>query len=125
MTQPPPCFGFLQSSLSETDEGQIIVRFSPTLDMTNPMGVIQGGILAGMLDNVVGATLGLTQPELQHATIQMNVQFFHPVRVGNTILGQAQVERQSSRHLAIEAWLTEEAENEKLVQMQAIHLILR
>lgn len=123
MQQPPPCFGFLQSHLHEVDSGNIIVRFSPTPEMTNPNGVVQGGILAGMLDNVIGATLGLTQPQMKHATIQMNIQFFHPVRAGETILGRARIERQSSRHLAVEAWLTAEAESERLVQMQATHLI--
>ncbi len=47
---PPPCFAFLESELVEASSGKAVVLFRPTEQMENPYGIIQGGILAAMLD---------------------------------------------------------------------------
>ena len=60
---PPPCFAFLQSELVEASGGQAVVLFRPTEQMENPFGIIQGGILAAMLDNTIGPALFTVVPD--------------------------------------------------------------
>jgi len=51
----PPAAAILGWELvdADTDAGTIEVAFTPSRDFTNPMGNIQGGFLAAMLDDTL------------------------------------------------------------------------
>ena len=51
---PPPTFQLLGAELLEAAGGRARVRFVPGHDTTNPAGLLQGGILAACLDDVMG-----------------------------------------------------------------------
>ena len=52
----PPAASLLGFQLLEIDEskGTIRVRFTAKPEFTNPIGVVQGGFLAAMLDDTLG-----------------------------------------------------------------------
>ncbi len=56
---PPPAAKLLGWKVLEAKRGsgRIRVQFEVVLDFTNPMGNIQGGFLAAMLDDTVGPAL--------------------------------------------------------------------
>ncbi|WP_327321402.1 PaaI family thioesterase [Streptomyces sp. NBC_01210] len=57
----------------------------------NPVGVIQGGFLAAMLDDTLGPALVATLPENQFApTLDLHVQFLRPARPGR-LLGRGRI----------------------------------
>ena len=66
---------------------------TPGTRFTNPVGVVQGGFLAAMLDDTLGpalvATLG---PDEFAPTIDLHVQFLRPVRPG-PLVGHGRVVR--------------------------------
>jgi uncharacterized protein (TIGR00369 family) len=65
------------------DAGTIVVRFEARPEFTNPLGHIQGGILAAMLDDTMGPALVVTLPPDQFApTLEMKVSYFAPAKVG-------------------------------------------
>jgi uncharacterized protein (TIGR00369 family) len=77
----------------DPDAGTIEVAFAATNRMLNPVGVIQGGFLAAMLDDTMGpalvATLG---PGLFAPTADLHVQFLRPARPGR-LTGRGRVVR--------------------------------
>lgn len=77
----------------DPDAGTIEVAFAATSRMLNPVGVIQGGFLAAMLDDTMGpalvATLG---PGLFAPTADLHVQFLRPARPGR-LTGRGRVVR--------------------------------
>jgi uncharacterized protein (TIGR00369 family) len=121
---PPPCFEFLHSELIEIESGRAVVRFSPIEQMENPFGQIQGGILAGMIDNCVGPAVGATTPDRQTTTIQMSIHFLKPVIAGETIIGTAEVVKYGRTQAYVEANLTRESDGELLVKATATNLFL-
>lgn len=67
----------------DPDEGTIVVRYDPRPDFANPMGNIQGGFVAAMLDEAMGPALVATLPPGEFApTLEMKVSFLAPARVG-------------------------------------------
>ena len=81
----PPVANLLGWQLEEVDPdaGTIRVRFEARPEFANPMGNIQGGILAAMLDDTMGPALVATLPPDQFApTLEMKVSFLEPVRSG-------------------------------------------
>ena len=63
--------------------GRIRVQFEATRDFTNPMGNVQGGFLAAMLDETLGPALATTFGEREFApTLELKVNFVRPAKPG-------------------------------------------
>lgn len=81
----PPVAQLLGWQLEEIDpsRGTIVVRYDARTEFTNPLGDIQGGLLAAMLDDTMGPALVATLPPGQFApTLEMKVSYLAPARVG-------------------------------------------
>jgi uncharacterized protein (TIGR00369 family) len=77
----------------DAEAGTIEVEFDGKEAFLNPMGNVQGGILTAMLDDTMGPALAATLAAGEFApTVNLNVQFFSPARVG-AIQGKGRVER--------------------------------
>jgi acyl-coenzyme A thioesterase PaaI-like protein len=81
----PPAARLLGWQLEAVDPaaGTITVRYEARSDFTNPMGNIQGGFIAAMLDEAMGPALVATLPPDQFApTLEMKISFFEAAKVG-------------------------------------------
>jgi uncharacterized protein (TIGR00369 family) len=75
------------------EDGMIEVAFTATEAFLNPAGVIQGGFLAAMLDDTLGAALvACLNPGDFAPTTDLHVQFLRPARPGR-LLGRGRVVR--------------------------------
>jgi uncharacterized protein (TIGR00369 family) len=82
---PPPCATLLGWTLKDHDPraGTIRVGFDGSARFANPAGFVQGGMLAAMLDDTMGAAVfAATEGRLYTVTIGMNVSFLSPARPG-------------------------------------------
>lgn len=85
---PPPAAETLGFRLLEIDPelGTIRVEFEARPEFVNPIGAIQGGFLAAMLDDTLGPALVATLPEGSFApTLELKVNFIRPAQVGKLI----------------------------------------
>jgi uncharacterized protein (TIGR00369 family) len=75
----------------DAESGTIKMEFDAKLEFTNPVGNIQGGFLAAMLDDTMGPALTATLNENEFApTLELKVNFIAPAKVGK-IHGQGRV----------------------------------
>lgn len=92
---PPPAAVLLGWELVAVDPeaGTIEMAFEATEQFLNPFGMVQGGLLAAMLDDTLGpalvATLG---PGESAPTTDLHVQFLRPARPGR-LVGRGRVVR--------------------------------
>lgn len=85
---PPKCADTLGIVFLNVDAeaGSIEVQFEGRSEFTNPVGNIQGGFLAAMLDDTMGPALSAMLDEGQFApTLNLNVSFHRPAKVGRLI----------------------------------------
>jgi uncharacterized protein (TIGR00369 family) len=90
---PPPAATLLGWELIgvDPDAGTIVVSFTATEQFLNPVGVVQGGILAAMLDDTLGPALVATLGPGEFApTTDLHVQFFRPAKPGR-LFGRGRV----------------------------------
>lgn len=67
----------------DLDEKWIKVGFDAKPEFLNPIGNVQGGILAAMLDDAMGPiVLAISKGEIFTTTIDLNVSFIRPVKPG-------------------------------------------
>jgi len=107
----PPCAELLGWRVLDArpSEGWIRIGFEGRAAFRNPAGVIQGGLLAAMLDDTMGpAVFAMTEGALYTATIDMTVSFLAPARVG-PLIGEGQVLQLGKSVAFIEARLIDEA----------------
>ena len=86
---PPPAAKLLGWKVLEAEpgSGRIRVQFEASRDFTNPVGNIQGGFLAAMLDDTLGPALATTfEPDEFAPTLELKVSFLRPAKPG-TLLG--------------------------------------
>jgi uncharacterized protein (TIGR00369 family) len=82
---PPACAKTLGIEFTAIDgeRGTIEVRFEAKPEFLNPAGHVQGGFLAAMLDDTMGPALVATLDASEFApTVNLNVQFHRPAKVG-------------------------------------------
>jgi uncharacterized protein (TIGR00369 family) len=92
---PPPAAGLLGWELVavDPDEGTIEVSFLATEHFLNPVGVVQGGLLAAMLDDTLGPALVATLGPGEFApTTDLHVQFLRPAQPGR-LVGRGRIVR--------------------------------
>lgn len=92
---PPPAATLLGWELVAVDPeaGTIEVAFTATKQFLNPIGVIQGGLLAAMLDDTLGPALVATLGPGQFApTADLHVQFLRPAYPGR-LIGRGRIVR--------------------------------
>jgi uncharacterized protein (TIGR00369 family) len=92
---PPPSAALLGWELIsvDPDAGTIEVAFTARDEFLNPVGVIQGGLLAAMLDDTMGPALVATLGPGQFApTTDLHVQFLRPARPGR-LTGRGRIVR--------------------------------
>ncbi len=70
----------------EPEAGTIVVEFEAIDAFTNPVGNVQGGFLAAMLDDTMGPALTATLEEGEFApTLELKVNFIAPAKVGRLV----------------------------------------
>ena len=78
MQIPPPVFTEMGAEVVGYVEGEsMTVRFPFDARFTNPMGVMQGGMIAAAVDNALGPLSFLVAPP--SVTTQFNLSFLRPV----------------------------------------------
>ena len=90
---PPPAAVTLGFKLLEIDpsRGTIRVQFEGKPEFLNPMGVVQGGFVAAMLDDTLGPALVCTLPPGHFApTIELKVNFIKPAPLG-VLIGEGRL----------------------------------
>ncbi len=89
----PPCAQLTGWKVLEAapGSGRIRVQFTAPESMTNPLGQIQGGFVAAMLDDTLGPALGTTYEAGEFGpTLELKVNFLRPVLPG-VVIGEGRV----------------------------------
>jgi uncharacterized protein (TIGR00369 family) len=82
---PPACAATLGIEFLAIDgeRGTVEVKFEAKPEFLNPMGNVQGGFLAAMLDDTMGPAITATLNAGEFApTVNLNVQFHRPAKAG-------------------------------------------
>ncbi len=100
-----PLIDWLNAQVIEVNEGHVKMSFRVEKYMLNPIGIMHGGIMATILDEVMGAaSFTLGRPN-GFATINMNVDYLNPAKAGETVIGEGTIIRAGKTVLHVKAEL--------------------
>ena len=103
---PYPLMDWMTAEALEAEEGLVKMRFTVKEYMLNPIKIIHGGVLATMLDELMGAAGFLMNRPVGYATINMNVDFLHSAKLNEILIGEGKVIRAGKTVMHTEAKIT-------------------
>ncbi|MFN8344949.1 MAG: PaaI family thioesterase [Spirosomataceae bacterium] len=118
---PSPLGRWLSGTLTHAEPGQMSVRFEVREEMTNPMGVLHGGVAAAMMDDVVGMLVFSLGREYGYTSVNLNCDFLSSARTGDVLTAKAQVIRAGKNIIHCECSIVNESD--KIIAKTATNLI--
>ncbi len=102
---------WLGGSLSKVEIGSVRVTYRVREDMLNPAGTLHGGIIATMLDDLVGMTMFTTGENVFFSTINLAVDYFESARLGDIVIAESKLMKKGKRVANIELTLMKDNGN--------------
>ncbi|MBC7922775.1 MAG: PaaI family thioesterase [Ferruginibacter sp.] len=110
-----PVARWLDGTLKAVSEGSLTVEFTVREEMTNPMGILHGGISAAMMDDVLGATVFSLGEENFFTSVNLNVDYLSSAKLGEVVTVHSRVVRKGRNIIHAECQITN-AEGKLLVK---------
>jgi len=106
-TSPSPFSHWLKPIVRSAEAGALIFEYQIRKDMTNPMQVLHGGVSAGIIDDIIGATVFTMNLSHSYTTINNCIDYFAPAREGDIIEAKSSVVKRGKQiiNLQCELWL--------------------
>lgn len=95
ITQSPSHFmNWLKPTLISAERGSLHCSYVVRQEMTNPYGILHGGITAGIIDDLIGATVYILGLHDRYTTVNNNIDYFAPANEGDTIAAKTAIVKQ-------------------------------
>lgn len=91
---PSPFGKWLNGKVVAVERGRLEVSFEPRPEMANPGGILHGGAISAMIDELMGMTVFTLGKEGFYVAINLNVDFLRPGKIGETITLDCQIIRE-------------------------------
>ena len=118
---PSPYMRWLNGRLVAAEEGTVSVSFKVRKEMCNPADILHGGVISGMMDEVVGIAVFSLGRDHFFSTVNLSVDFLRPAKLGDTVEVKAKVTRNGNRIIHVTAEMRKE---DKLLAMANTNLII-
>ena len=95
ITNSPSHFmNWLAPTLISAEKGVLHCSYIVRKEMTNPYGILHGGITAGIIDDLIGATVFTLGLKGQYTTVNNNIDYFAPATEGDVITARTAIVKQ-------------------------------
>lgn len=102
-TDSPSPFGrWLKGQISAVDHGALAMTFKVREEFTNPMGYLHGGVIAAIADDMIGATILSSGLARQFMSLNLDVQYVAPAKLGDTIVAKTRLVDAGKRILTLD-----------------------
>ncbi|MDE2362491.1 MAG: PaaI family thioesterase [Hyphomicrobiales bacterium] len=79
---PPPIMKLIGQSLEEVEEGRVVMKVEPGEHLYNPIGVVHGGVMATLLDSVMGCAVHTMLPKGRaYTTLEIKVNYLRAIKL--------------------------------------------
>ena len=97
---------WLKGILKEAEEGKLTAEFVVRKEMTNGIGSLHGGVIAGILDDMMGATVVSLGAKYFYTTVNLTVDYFYPGKLDDVLTAKAFVIKKGTmiHHVQCELW---------------------
>jgi uncharacterized protein (TIGR00369 family) len=102
---PSPLGNWLHGTLLAVDRDSCSVAYVVRPEMTNPAGILHGGVMAAMLDELIGMTVHLEAGDTFFASVNLAIDYLAAARVGDEVIARTHIVRRGKRIVNAEGTL--------------------
>lgn len=100
---PSPFAHWLNGKVISVEEKAVQFEFEIRKEMTNPVGMLHGGVTAGMIDDCIGVNFMVLGLEKFYPTINLYIDYFNPVFENQTVIVTTKLEKLGKTIINIKA----------------------
>jgi len=104
-TAPSPLSNWLAGVIREVEEERIVIEFTVREEMTNPARLLHGGMIAAIMDDVIGMHLFVAGTEGFYVSVSLHVDFMMPTALGANVLAESILLRKGKKLISAECRL--------------------
>lgn len=82
---------WLMGEVVAVEDRQLIMNFEVRQDMTNPTGMLHGGAISAIMDEMIGALVMCMGKSTYYTSVNLQVDFFAPAKVGDQLQATAYI----------------------------------
>jgi uncharacterized protein (TIGR00369 family) len=101
-TSPSPYTNWLQPVAKAAEYGSLTFEYEIRKEMTNPAAILHGGVVAGIMDDLMGATVYSMELPGQYVTVNLDVSFFAMAKLGDVILARTKMLKKGRKVINME-----------------------
>jgi len=110
ITDTPSGFGkWLDMHLIAANDEVVVVQILAREEMGNPMGLLHGGLMAGIMDEIIGLRVASLNLPDYYITVNLHTDFLMAISIGETLTAQAQIVRKGRTMVFVEAQILNSA----------------
>jgi len=104
---PSPFMNWLKPVAKSAEYGSLTFEYFIRREMTNPVGIIHGGVIAGIIDDLIGATVYSLEKQGNYVTVNLSVDYFAMAHEGDVVQAISKVVKAGRKviHIECEVWL--------------------
>jgi len=91
---PSNYMNWLKPTLISAERGELHCSYLVRKEMTNPYAILHGGITAGIIDDLIGATVYILGLSGRYTTVNNNIDYFAPAVEGDIITAKTAIVKQ-------------------------------
>ncbi|WP_276131993.1 PaaI family thioesterase [Polluticoccus soli] len=97
-----PAGNWLEFTLEHIEKGKATISLEVKYDMTNPYGNIHGGMMALVMDEVIGWSVVSLDTDNHYTSLNLNVDFLYAIKQGDRLRATAEVIREGKKIIHVE-----------------------
>ncbi len=88
---PSNYMNWLRPMIISAEHGSLVCSYTIRKEMTNPYGILHGGVTAGIIDDLIGATVYTLGLNDRYTTVNNVIDYFAPAKEGDVIQAQSSI----------------------------------
>lgn len=96
---------WLQCTLEKIEEGQAVISLEVRPEMTNPYGMIHGGMMALVMDEAIGWAVVSLDAESHYTSVNLTIDFLYAVKEGERLRARSGIVRQGKKIIHAEVFV--------------------
>jgi uncharacterized protein (TIGR00369 family) len=102
---------WLKAKIISAEKGHTKVEICIREEMTNPLGMLHGGVIASIHDEITGLTNACLGQMGSFVTTDLHTRFFRPAKNGETIIAEGTIVRAGKSVVFAESMIFDQAGN--------------
>lgn len=113
---PSPYMNWLKPVVISAEPGELVCSYIVRKEMTNPMGTIHGGVIAGIIDDLIGATVYTLGLKDKYTTVNNAIDYFAPALEGDLIVAKTAIVKRGRTIINLSCEITLPARNRMIAK---------